>query len=138
MQNLQPRQTRHARNGIAAHAFAHAAMLNINGIAFLRGGYKIRIAGAVVQREIIERRIRKDNAPTKGIVGPVAFDDGDFVRGILLFQKEGKIQPRRSSAEDIYFHNFLSLREIARIGARANRFYHELEFCGETKKFFTL
>ena len=54
-----------------------------------------------------QRAVRKDHAPAIGHVGGIAFEDGDIVRGVGLFDEQAAIESGRASAENGNLHRVL-------------------------------
>ncbi|KAG1246120.1 hypothetical protein G6F66_015602 [Rhizopus arrhizus] len=54
--------------------------------------------------QVLHGGIRKHHAPAEGVIRPVAFDDGDFVRGVLQFHQQTEIQAGGTTADADYFH----------------------------------
>src|SRR5690606_32898459 len=48
--------------------------------------------------QVVERGVGKDHTPAKGIVRPVAFDNGDLVAGVMQFHQQAEIQACRTAA----------------------------------------
>ena len=53
----------------------------------------------IVGREIAQRLVRQHDAPAEGVVGAVALDHHDLVRGIAQLGRYGEIEPRRPSTD---------------------------------------
>jgi hypothetical protein len=49
--------------------------------------------------EVLERRIREDDAEPEGVVGPVPLDDRDVVGGVRLFHEQAEVEPGRAAAD---------------------------------------
>src|SRR6202008_1261558 len=54
--------------------------------------------------QVAERLVGKHHAPAIRVVGPVALDDGDVVRGILPLHQQCKVQTRRAATDACDLH----------------------------------
>ena len=61
--------------------------------------------GFVGGAEVLQRLVGEHHAPAERVVLAVALDDGDFVRWILLFHQQGKVQARRAATYANYLHS---------------------------------
>src|SRR3546814_5451824 len=85
----------------------------IECLADLLGRYRIRLA------QVFQGGVRKHHAPTKSVIGPVAFDDSDFVTRIAELHQQTEVQACRPPADTYYFHAISVLAyEKRKVGRR--------------------
>ena len=49
--------------------------------------------------QVAQRLVGEHHAPAEGVVGPVALDHRDPVRGVLLLHEQREVQARRAAAD---------------------------------------
>ncbi len=57
------------------------------------------VGGRIGVAEVLERLIGEDDAPPEGVVGPIALEHGDPMRGIRALEQEREVETRRSTAD---------------------------------------
>jgi hypothetical protein len=58
-----------------------------------------RAARRVVGHQILDRLIREDDAPAERVVGPVALEQVDLVRGVAQLHRNREIEPGGTPAQ---------------------------------------
>ncbi len=61
-------------------------------------------AHGIVGREIVERLIGQHHPPAEGVVGPVALEHRDVVRGVAPLHADREVEARRAAAEARNLH----------------------------------
>ena len=99
-----------AAEPVAAGDRRHAPV--VNGDIVPPGEVRADRLGAfrVVSCEIVERLVGEDHAPAERVVGAVALEDGDLVRGVAQLRAYREIQSRRTAAEACRLHASLPCR----------------------------
>jgi hypothetical protein len=65
-----------------------------------------RIAGhRVVLLHPAQRVIRQNDAPAEGVIGAVAFQNGDLMRRIAQLHRDGEVKARRTAAKAQNLHS---------------------------------
>ena len=78
---------------------ALAFEMHIDVIPVVEGSKNLSRCLFIRSNEIRESCIREDNAPTKSVVGAVAFDDGDLMKWVLLLHQKTKVETTWSTAD---------------------------------------
>src|SRR5690554_320353 len=104
-------------------------------------------ADGVVGGQVVQCLVRQYHSPAEGIVGPVALEDDDLMRGVAQLHADGEVEASGSTAETGDFH--YSLQSCPSIELRLGRlvkkfkhknFKHEVYFLrdspGTTKRLF--
>ena len=104
LQNLEQPKTRNAGKAVAMNRNLLAAMNYINVIPGFKAARDFRVRWFIRYAQIAERLAGKHHAPAKRIVRPVAFMDGDVMRGIGLLHQDREVHPGRAAADDFDFH----------------------------------
>src|SRR5438132_11861304 len=104
VQSPQQIESRDAGKMVSANRDLLVPVRDINVVPGLKAIRNLMERLFVGLFQIRQRLPRKDYAPPKCVVGPVALVDGDVVRGVSLLHENGKIQPRWSAADDVNFH----------------------------------
>ena len=86
-------------------------------------------ADGVVRGEVAEGLVGEDDAPAEGVVGAVALEDDDLVRGVAQLHRDGEVEARRTTADACDPH--ISLLPLVRfvdgtLAIRRIYFKHEI------------
>ena len=68
-----------------------------------------RARDGIVGHQILDRLVGEDHAPAERVVGPVALEQVDLVRGIAQLHRDREIKPGRPAAEARDAHHPLQL-----------------------------
>ena len=91
LQDIQQLLAANANEAVAAAANAAALEVDVNIIPMIEGIANGLRGNRIGLAQILHGGIGKHDAPTKGVIRPVALDDGNFVGGVLQLHEQTKI-----------------------------------------------
>ena len=91
-----------------------AADVDLDVVPVVEGVQDVRRADGVGRPEVAERLLGEHDTPAEVFVGPVAFDDGDPMRYILLLRQQREVEVRRAAAEADDVHGALAAATLLR------------------------
>ena len=106
LQDIEEPLAADSAKAVSTRANGAALEVDVDVVPVIEAADDLVVCGTVGIAEIAERLIREHDAPAKRVVGSVAFDDGDLVRGIRALQQQRKIEARGAAANADDSHGF--------------------------------
>jgi hypothetical protein len=104
VQQPQQGRARAAAEAVAADALHRALEIDLDVVPIGEILGDCAIAVAVIGLEGLERLVREHDPEAEGVVGAVAFVDGDARLRPRLLVEDGEIEPGRAAADHIHLH----------------------------------
>src|SRR6266550_9638943 len=115
LQDVEQTQAGDAGKTVAVNRNLLIAMNDVDVVPGFKVASDLSMRDFVGFTQICQRASGKHNAPAKRIVGPIAFIDGDVVRGLRFLHQDGEVHSGRPAADNVDLH------EESSSSARPNR-----------------
>jgi hypothetical protein len=112
VQNVQEAESRDAGEFIAPDGDFLILVNDIHVIPDLTTVGDLDVGFLVAVLQVGKRLVGKNNTPAKRIIGTIPLQDGDVMGWIQFFHQNSEVQPRWSTADNVYVHTPLSRRLI--------------------------
>ena len=118
LQDVEQAQPADAAKAVAARDDALIADMHRHVVPVVERGMDLRRAGRIGLAQRVQRLVRKDHAPAKGVVGAVALVEPDLARWVALLGQQGEIQAGGAAAQASDAHRVIRSRSAAKCGGR--------------------
>src|SRR5690606_17559367 len=89
---------------VAAAAYAAVAVIDLDVVPMIEGFADLLGRHGIGFAQVAQRGVGKHDPPAEGVVGTVAFNDGDFVTWVAELHHQPEIQAGGPAAYTNFFH----------------------------------